>query len=516
MPPIDKRVTLKGYITRIEQFIVECKDCSNDEIEIKEVAQYYSKIQEYESQFISIHRNLLKDLPERDIPSEKTEHETIMNRVHAAKSDLLKIYTEVCPLHENTSDLSSSSNNPEEPPAFTSRPTPSILKQPKLIGTISQNTDSLNLNNAQGQGAQGGQASSQAQWSGQDQLPSGQNPSVNTSGLEAALTMLITHQMRAEERNQELFRQLSTAMSSVSMDRPQRELHTNKLPTLEVPNFSGDHTQWLHFKGMFLSIVHNNRQLSNIQKLQYLKSYVSGNALKLIENVPLSDQNYESAWGLLQSQFDDAFTVVHHEIEKFCRIPAITTPDVSSFTGLYATVVSVLDSLDGLKATSRDPWVIYLLLTKLDSETKALWSRDIAAQAPTLDKFLDFLSMRLKSLKLCQPTPATESDKTIKNTSSKPFRPRLSLAAVTSDAASIPCFGCQKTDHRLFRCPQFFEMSPSDRLNLIRRHNLCRPHNTLLHQAFQSSNQSTSAQKPSLVNSASPSASVAPLTTDQS
>uniref|UniRef100_A0A1B0DIL1 Uncharacterized protein n=1 Tax=Phlebotomus papatasi TaxID=29031 RepID=A0A1B0DIL1_PHLPP len=341
------------------------------------------------------------------------------------------------------------------------------------------------------------------------------------SNLETALSMLMTHQMRAEERNQALFQQLGATMSSLSMDAPRREMHSNKLPTLEVPDFSGDRTQWPNFKGMFLSIVHNNRRLSDIQRLQYLKSLVSGNALKLIRNVPMSEQGYDSAWRLLMKHFDDAFTVVHHEIEKFCRIPAISTLNVESFTDLYATAVSVLDSLDGQNATSRDPWVIYLLLSKLDSETKA---------------FLDFLSTRLKSLEMCQTIPATASNQQVKTTPSKPIRSRLNLAAVTRDSSSTSFPACQQTYHKVFRCPTFLEMSPPDRLALVRQHNLCRkcitsthnsrdctffpcrrcsgPHNTLLHGSFESPAQSVSNPKPSVTSAPTNPTSAAPLTAE--
>uniref|UniRef100_A0A1B0DHK0 Uncharacterized protein n=1 Tax=Phlebotomus papatasi TaxID=29031 RepID=A0A1B0DHK0_PHLPP len=454
------------YITRIEQFISECNESSDDQIEIKEIAQAYSKIQEYESQFITIHRNLSKDMSEKDMLSEKSEHEGIMKRIHSAKADLLKIYTDVCPLHGAPSDITLALNDKvEDLPMPTPHPSGSILKQSKLTGTTLRNTDNQILGNVQG--AYGGNIFSENRSFTQDQAPSSQYPGSNTSSLEAALSMLINHQMRAEDRNQELFRQLGTAISAIPTATTQQEPHSNKLPTLDVPKFSGDRTQWSHFKGMFRSIVHDNRRLSRIQKLQYLMSYLTGNALKLVENTPLSDHGYESAWRLLQKHFDDGFTVVHCEIERFCKIPAITTPNVPSFTTLYATTVSVLDSLDGQNATSRDPWVIYLLLSKLDSETKALWSREVSALTPTLDKFLDFLSARLKSLEMCQTTPSSDYDKTTtKIASSKPVRPRLSLAAVTGESSPTPCFACQETDHRLFRCPKFLGMSPSDRLNI--------------------------------------------------
>uniref|UniRef100_A0A1B0DN79 Uncharacterized protein n=1 Tax=Phlebotomus papatasi TaxID=29031 RepID=A0A1B0DN79_PHLPP len=225
---------------------------------------------------------------------------------------------------------------------------------------------------------------------------------------------------------------------------------------------------------MFLSIVDSNRRLSQIQKLQYLSSSVSGNAFKLIKNVPLTNQGYTSAWRLLEKHFDDAFTVIHYEIDKFCKIPTISTPNVDSLTDLYATAVSVLDSLDGQNATSRDSWVIYLLLSKLDSETKYLWSRDPEAQFPTLNKFLDFLSARLKSLEMCQTIPTGDSYQQSKNPSSKSIRSRLNLAAVSGETSPAACPACKQTEHKIFRCSLFLNLSSPDRLAVIRQHNLCR------------------------------------------
>ncbi|GFQ81674.1 retrovirus-related Pol polyprotein from transposon 17.6, partial [Trichonephila clavata] len=53
-------------------------------------------------------------------------------------------------------------------------------------------------------------------------------------------------------------------------------LETVKLPKLTLPTFSGNLHDWITFKDLFKASVHNNSNLSNAQKLQYLKSSLKG------------------------------------------------------------------------------------------------------------------------------------------------------------------------------------------------------------------------------------------------
>ena len=44
-----------------------------------------------------------------------------------------------------------------------------------------------------------------------------------------------------------------------------------KLPKLNIQPFNGDYKDWLSFKDLYVSLVHNNVNLSNVQKYQYLR-----------------------------------------------------------------------------------------------------------------------------------------------------------------------------------------------------------------------------------------------------
>lgn len=56
-----------------------------------------------------------------------------------------------------------------------------------------------------------------------------------------------------------------------------------KLPTIELPKFKGDYSDWLGFKDTFQSLIHDNVRLNKIQKFHYLRASLGQNAQKIIQ-----------------------------------------------------------------------------------------------------------------------------------------------------------------------------------------------------------------------------------------
>ena len=56
-----------------------------------------------------------------------------------------------------------------------------------------------------------------------------------------------------------------------SQRNPQTKNRGVKLPHLQLPEFKGDPKEWNNFWDMFVSVVHDNEELSQIQKLTYLR-----------------------------------------------------------------------------------------------------------------------------------------------------------------------------------------------------------------------------------------------------
>ena len=58
-----------------------------------------------------------------------------------------------------------------------------------------------------------------------------------------------------------------------------------KLPKFFLPSFAGDATQWISFWDSFASAIHDNNDLNNIDKFQYLRSCLQGSAAETVGGI---------------------------------------------------------------------------------------------------------------------------------------------------------------------------------------------------------------------------------------
>lgn len=77
-----------------------------------------------------------------------------------------------------------------------------------------------------------------------------------------------------------------------------------RLPQIQIPDFGGNPTDWLSFKELFDSIIHKRESLSNVEKLHYLRSKLTGEALSVIKHLSSTNDSYQIAWNLITQRYD--------------------------------------------------------------------------------------------------------------------------------------------------------------------------------------------------------------------
>lgn len=68
-----------------------------------------------------------------------------------------------------------------------------------------------------------------------------------------------------------------------------------RLPKLQLRPFGGDLTKWTSFWESFESAIHNNRDLSDIEKFNYLSTLLERSAREAISGLALTSTNYHQA-----------------------------------------------------------------------------------------------------------------------------------------------------------------------------------------------------------------------------
>ncbi|GFX19887.1 uncharacterized protein TNCV_1434471 [Trichonephila clavipes] len=148
-----------------------------------------------------------------------------------------------------------------------------------------------------------------------------------------------------------------------------------KLPKINIEHFSGDYKDWPSFKDLYVSLVHDNMWLSNIQKFQYLRGLLLSEPANIIKHIPITETAYNEAWEKLLARYDKKKQIIFSLIKTFMEKPSFNDTNSHNLRNIADTsdeVIRGLKSIDS-KAESRDVWLIYILLQKVDPKTHQEW-----------------------------------------------------------------------------------------------------------------------------------------------
>ncbi|GFT30289.1 uncharacterized protein TNCV_3467321 [Trichonephila clavipes] len=170
-----------------------------------------------------------------------------------------------------------------------------------------------------------------------------------------------------------------------------------RLPKLSIPHFDGHFKDWINFKDLFVSTVHSQVSISNVEKFQYLKGLLANEPALLIKHMPISNDSYEKAWQKLLDRFDNKKQIVQSLIKTFLDQKPISLANCFNLRKLLDTSDECLRGLIynalGEQASSKECWLIYLLLQKIDPESRRLWAiKSSEEEFPNMKAFLDFLN----------------------------------------------------------------------------------------------------------------------------
>lgn len=129
-------------------------------------------------------------------------------------------------------------------------------------------------------------------------------------------------------------------------------IHTNsllKLPDINLPTFNGDYDKWVTFRDTFEAIIDSNTNLTKIQKFYYLQSAVKGSAAQCFQSLSMSNENYDAAWRLLKSRFENKRLIVHYHVQALFDLPTISKESCVNLRKLIDDVQQHLCALTKLE-----------------------------------------------------------------------------------------------------------------------------------------------------------------------
>ncbi|XP_011694053.1 PREDICTED: uncharacterized protein LOC105453629 [Wasmannia auropunctata] len=242
-----------------------------------------------------------------------------------------------------------------------------------------------------------------------------------------------------------------------------------RLPTIELPKFSGEASEWLAFRDTFESLIHKNETIDPIQKFHYLKAALQEGAAQIIKSLEFTAVNYTVAWETICNRFNNKRLLTHNHIKAIFNISSIkeeSAAQIRETVDMLSKHLRALNALD--QATEHwDALLIYLISTKLDSITARAWEKERAGnEIPTLNDFKTFLNSRADLLETLELNNKSVSK--VESKAKQADRAKVKALLVQNQRCSM-CKGA----HKLSDCKRFLDLTPQERANHLRIAKLC-------------------------------------------
>jgi hypothetical protein len=243
-----------------------------------------------------------------------------------------------------------------------------------------------------------------------------------------------------------------------------------RLPPIDIKPFDGKNIEdFIPFINIFKAVFHSDSNISPCQKLYYLRTYLHGEALDIIKNLPLTDDNYLSALELLEKRYNYTPMIVSHHINSLLDLPTFTKCTAQNLRSLVSKVnqhTAALKNLD-LPVGQWDAILVNILARKVDAYTnRGFHLERNEKELPGLSEFLDFIEKRAVAME----NTASEMPPPAPPTSARPVK--FGKASLVSSMKQLSCKYCNQS-HKLYECAQFKLLTVQDRCDFVKGKSLC-------------------------------------------
>lgn len=287
-----------------------------------------------------------------------------------------------------------------------------------------------------------------------------------------------------------------------------------KLPKLSIPVFFGNILEFKSYHEIFTALVHNNPNLTDIERFLHLKTSLKGSASDLISNIQPTGENYHIAFNLLVERFSNPKLIIQNHIKEIFELKPVTKDNSKELRKLYDDLSKHIRALENLSISVNEcaVFISHILMTKFDSKTKTEFSKFKPRSVLTLKEINDFLEKQCQLLEEIDSNKATSSylnNNNFQGNSNKTRTNTFKQSFIVTNK-ELSCSHCG-SNHYITHCPQFLSFSTKqkfDRANELKlcknclrhpkeikcfsKHNchIChKRHNTLLHFEGNTSNK---------------------------
>ena len=175
---------------------------------------------------------------------------------------------------------------------------------------------------------------------------------IRVTGALVKIENLLSKQNRTENL-------LSPSHGDILSIGPHDQVSTNnindnaKVPKLVINNFDGNVLHFMSFWDQFKAAIHSNAKSNNIDKFNYLISYLKDESLDTIRGLTLSSQNYTRAVDILHERYGNKQILTSSQMDVLVKLPRVASmSDIPNFRKILNSLQTSVRNLTDLKVQS--------------------------------------------------------------------------------------------------------------------------------------------------------------------
>eukprot|EP00731_Ephydatia_muelleri_P005900 Em0003g148a len=153
-----------------------------------------------------------------------------------------------------------------------------------------------------------------------------------------------------------------------------------RLPKLELKRFEGELTTWTSFWDSLEAAIHNNDQLSSIDKFNYLRTLLEGPAAAAVAGLSLTSSNYTEAVAVLKKRFGNKQLIISAHMDMLMNREGVSSGrNLKAIRELHNHVESHVRSLQslGVPSSSFGAMLASVIMNKLPHDLHLAVSKEI-------------------------------------------------------------------------------------------------------------------------------------------
>ncbi|XP_070518975.1 uncharacterized protein [Cardiocondyla obscurior] len=294
-----------------------------------------------------------------------------------------------------------------------------------------------------------------------------------------------------------------------------------KLPKASLPIFDGKFENWLSFKNGFKNMIGSRTDLTDIDKLEYLKSSLKDDAANKVKIFSVDGVNYTKAWELLERCYEVKRILIARHLSLILNSPILEKETTVGLSKLADDTQQHLASLSLLGVSVGPEIIVHILEGKLPKHTLERWEISLKRdEVPSLEQMYEFI---YKTAVCASKRERSKVSEVEKSKFEPPIKKRKFQQANQAFMVNVTknCVACKKKKHPLYICDAFKGFSVQKRIDTVRNAKLCynclrshrdtpckysictrcqKRHNTLLHidnyaNAYKSETKPTADKK---------------------